>query len=623
MNNTENSLTIKLPVLSNVSIVQDKTAEIDSLGYKFIVQVVDSFLNIHTQEVDEGDAAVFEGLPLGQVNIVIDAYDSNKTKCYSGNTIVILKEGTNPVTVTLYAVENNQPGDQINPENPDSQNNPGGQEDNEGKIITLIINESKKTELKTKDTLSAASFTVDEEYYPDSRTFAYWYDEKNNVKYKLTDEDSVKDFINSLKDNITLTAKYGVYKTDLVTYVTEKFNEKSDPEIIVLDGIYTDTITNDHKIPSFSSYSNALKNNTYARGITLDYTECLSCTGLDSNAYTNTSTRWIDVLKLPSSVTTISSIYAVLKDVYIQLPEEGKIQFISGTTDSNAKYTLHFAGTLEDWCSKVEIASQAYDLIKNLNEFYVLDENGNEICIKGEKASGELEIKNTITEIGDYSFRYFPCSTIKLPDTITAIGDTAFGESSATEVYFGNSVTKIETGALYYAYSDSQGAARRAVYYKGSLDDWMKITCYAKTGAREGGPLNGASDLLIKKSGDTAYTSVLDENGGLVITVPEGVTELNGQLQGFRGIKKLKFINNSSYSIKKYAFYNCSNLEEIVFDGTGTYNFSDGSTIFNGLSPKTDDAGATIPVKVYVPSSLLSTCTGWGVTGVSFIDIAE
>ncbi len=85
---------------------------------------------------------------------------------------------------------------------------------------------------------------------------------------------------------------------------------------------------------------------------------------------------------------------------------------------------------------------------------------------------GTFIIPNAITTIGDAAFAGCTrLTSITIPDSVTSISDYAFhGCSKLTSVTIGNSVTSIGEYAFYRCSSLTE------IYYKGSAEDWAKIT---------------------------------------------------------------------------------------------------------------------------------------------------
>ena len=81
-------------------------------------------------------------------------------------------------------------------------------------------------------------------------------------------------------------------------------------------------------------------------------------------------------------------------------------------------------------------------------------------------------IGDSVTSIGDSAFRFCDgLTSVVIPDSVTSIGFAAFDScSSLTSVVIGDSVTSIGSYAFEYCTSLT------SVYYKGTAEDWKKIS---------------------------------------------------------------------------------------------------------------------------------------------------
>lgn len=334
---------------------------------------------------------------------------------------------------------------------------------------------------------------------------------------------------------------------------------------------------------------------------------------------------------LPNYLTTLIQLSSVIESIYIPIPA-AQLKISTDTAKTTSTYSVHFGGTLADLCGRVTVDSYSGNPVTCGLPLYVLDSSGNEYKVNGNdvvidgtylKQDGTNAV---LTEIPKYLFRSLSCSKVVLADSIEYINAAAFAFCTAKNIYIGSGVKRIGSGALY------SNSADRAIYYNGSINDWMKICCTvsSNTSSGEGGPFFGANNTLYVKNSSGSYVNAFS-NGKLEYTlsktntVKEGNSsnvfeDINGQLQGLKGLTTLIIYpesNNTEYTTSDNSYYNCSNLETVtigakvkfgkyVFKGTALTDLyltnsnqctCTDSSVFDGLSG----------VVVHVPSNLVDT----------------
>ncbi len=224
-----------------------------------------------------------------------------------------------------------------------------------------------------------------------------------------------------------------------------------------------------------------------------------------------------------------------------------------------------------------------------------------------------VTIGNSVTSIGDYAFS--DCSSltnITIPNSVTSIGRYAFSDcSSLTNVTIPNSVTSIGD----YAFRNCSGLDK--VYYNGTVKDWCKINFVSSYS----NPMFYASCFFLKKDSDWEEITSIEIPNTITrignyqfygfnnvnsITIPESVTSIGHDAFAYcyivyanipamaisyiSGLLKEVVINSGESigknafsssvsltcitiadSVKKIesgAFYNCSKLDKVYYNGT-------------------------------------------------------
>ena len=143
----------------------------------------------------------------------------------------------------------------------------------------------------------------------------------------------------------------------------------------------------------------------------------------------------------------------------------------------------------------------------------------------------KVSIANTVTTIGSSSFfRCYALKKVQIPDSVQEIYARAFAQCTGlTEVVMGNGVTTIDEGVF------------------------QECTSLSKVTLSEN--LSQAERNLFSQC--TALTE---------IQIPASLTEIPSEMFSFSGLKKI-VIPDAVTSIGSSAFYECSALSEIHFDG--------------------------------------------------------
>lgn len=561
--------------------VSEETEPEKPVVYNFEITLTDSDSVVQNKSAKSGEEILFSEVPVGTAAISIIAYNEENVACYSGNLTFEVVEGENQITIPvkkLITEDEENSDEDTDKETSEETPEPEPEPTPELFYITINFPNSVSRYETSKENFSATDLLVLLESLTGCSGSSYkqlliYY---NNSELDLSNADAVATFTSELNSSTELTVKAAVKLSDYSDYLSSDEVQENETIYFIQDDASI------IEIPAKPSSKSA-----NATGFTLDFSDCKNLTSINLSAFNNALDKWVDVLKLPSSIQTINGIRAVNNDVYMPLPD-GNLSFggnVSyGTGDSYlSTYAFHFGGTLADWCGRVSLSTTAdshpfynKNYAKNV---YFLDSDGYEYST----AQRDIEIedeytmadgsKADLTVIPKNAFRWLKCESIKIPDSVTEIKDTAFCYNSAKTVFIGSRVTTIASGAFYYdldtTFIDGAVNGPRTVKYNGTIADWMNISTDASTSEAAGGPLNGASNFYIKNDPSSDYSNAVEEGFITVTLLDPEVTYIVGQFQGFKGNFKLKVLGSTSsenFTIGNSAFYNCSGLS--LFDAT-------------------------------------------------------
>ena len=186
-----------------------------------------------------------------------------------------------------------------------------------------------------------------------------------------------------------------------------------------------------------------------------------------------------------------------------------------------------------------------------------------------------IVIGDSVTSIGDYAFAICDLITVTIPDSVTSIGEAAFlGCISLTSVVIGESVTSISDSAFIFNPSIIEVINKSSLDIVAGSSSNGYIASNAKYIVTDGSPSgikiegdyvfydNGTDVYLVKYLGSETEVTLPEYDGGKEYgvygrafdIVDNAITTMN--------------IPASVTIFDEYAFYNCSSLTNINFEGT-------------------------------------------------------
>ena len=331
------------------------------------------------------------------------------------------------------------------------------------------------------------------------------------------------------------------------------------PHLVLVETVsefYRDyTIYYDTKVICLSSY--IMGNKLYYEGTIEDWLN-INYTGIiempfyyvkqfyvknNNNKYYDIST--IEAIEIPNTMTKISK-YQLLK---FQNLTNLTIHNNVTSIDSDAfrgcvrLENVYYNGTIEDWC-KIEFGDEDSNPMYYAKHLYMKDSNNEYYEIT---SMTEIEIPNTVTNIGDYQFCGFDnITSVVIPDSVTNIGYHAFyGCNSLERIVIPSSIKEINIQEIYDVDD---------IYYNGTIEDW----CNIEFGNIYSNPMFYSKHFHMLDS-NNQYYEVTE------IEIPNTVSKIGDyQFSGLDNLTRV-IISNKVTSIGSYAFYVCEQLEQVVF----------------------------------------------------------
>ncbi len=300
-----------------------------------------------------------------------------------------------------------------------------------------------------------------------------------------------------------------------------------------------------------------------------------------SYSLTRVSSNIVQAIVLPFyndlPVTNISgAFYGNTNLQTVTFDGDSQLQSISESAFSSCTnlQNVYYGGTIESWC-KIAFEDEYATPMRYYADHFFMKQGGDW------KELTEIVIPESITAIGDYQFRKFKILSVTIPNNITKIGEQAFDECDALkEITFAENIHLTNIGGRAFSGCDNL----KNVYYGGTIEDWCGITF----GNAYANPMCYAVNFFMKQSGDwqkvtgkidipesietIGYYQFCDFDNITSVTIPSTVTGIDARaFYGCTNLQTITFEGDSQLqSIGNYAFYECSSLTEITIPSTVT-----------------------------------------------------
>ncbi len=230
--------------------------------------------------------------------------------------------------------------------------------------------------------------------------------------------------------------------------------------------------------------------------------------------------------------------------------------------------SVYFDGTMLDWLD-YSFEEETYTPMYYASNFYIKDSNGDNTLF-GNKYSliDELEIPETVTELGNYQFYGFGIKKLTLPATISNFGNNVFKNcKSLEEVTFLEETTSEEVTLVELTYIPnglfSGCSSLEAINIPDSVTEIGESAFYGCSGLRSISITENITSI-----GAYAFAGCSNIT---TIKVPSSITEINeGVFRYCYGVQKIQLLGDVT-RIGDYAFGSCYTLNSINLPSTIEY----------------------------------------------------